>query len=56
MLPGEGIGEDGAWLPERSILVPGMECDAAVQLGRRFDQRAIVCGEVGGVAALVLCQ
>ena len=56
MFPGEGIGEDGAWPPERSILVLGMEREAAVQLGRRFDQRAIVCGEVGSVAALVLCQ
>lgn len=56
IFPGEGIGEDGAWPPERSILVLGMEREAAVQLGRRFDQMAIVCGEVGGVAALVLCR
>lgn len=56
MFPGEGIAEHGAWPPERSILVLGMECEVAVQLGRRFGQRAIVCGELGGFPVLVLCQ
>jgi len=55
MFLGEGIGDDEAWPPERSILVLGIEREAAVQLGRRFGQRAIVCGEPGGLAALVLC-
>jgi hypothetical protein len=53
---GEGIGDDGAWPPERSVLVLGIERAAAVELGRRFGQRAIVCGELGGSAELVSCE
>lgn len=56
MFRGEGIGEDGSWPPEASILVLGIEQEAAVQLGRRFGQRAIVCGELGEPARLVLCE
>lgn len=56
MFPGEGIGDDGVWPPEPSILVLGIEREAAVQLGRRFGQRAIVCGELHRVATLVLCE
>jgi len=54
--PGEGIGDDGVWPPEQSMLVLGIEYVAAIQLGRRFGQRAIVFGTVGGAPALVLCQ
>jgi hypothetical protein len=56
MFPGEGIGDDGVWPPERSVLVLGIEREAALQLGRRFGQRAIVCGDLGGLATLALCD
>jgi hypothetical protein len=56
MVPGEGIGDDGTWLPEQIILVLGIERTAAVQLGRRFGQRAIVWGELGGLATLAFCD
>ncbi len=56
MFLGEGIGDDGTWPPEPSILVLGIEREAAVQLGRQFHQSAIVCGERGGPAALILCE
>lgn len=56
MLPGEGIGDDGTWPPEPSILVLGIDRAAAIQLGRRFGQWAIVGGELTGRAALVLCR
>ena len=56
MFPGEGIGDDGTWPPERSLLVLGIDHAGAVQLGHRFGQRAIVWGELGGLAALVLCE
>jgi hypothetical protein len=56
MFAGEGIGDDRTWPPERSVLVLGIEREAAVQLGRRFGQRAIVCGQVGGLATLALCD
>jgi hypothetical protein len=56
MFQGEGIGDDGTWPPERSVLVLGIEREVAVQLGRAFGQRAIVCGELGGLATLALCD
>ena len=56
MFLGEGIGDDGTWPLEQGILVLGIEREAAVQLGRRFGQRAIVCGELGGLATLALCD
>jgi hypothetical protein len=56
MFPGEGIGDDGTWPPEPSILTLCIEREAAVGLGRRFRQLAIVCGELDGLAELVLCE
>jgi len=55
MFPGEGIGADGTWRPERSILILGIDRAAAMQLGRRFGQRTIVWGELAGPATLVFC-
>ena len=56
MFRGEGIGEDGSWPPEASVLVLGIELEAAVQFGRRFGQLAIVCGDLGDPAKLVRSQ
>jgi hypothetical protein len=56
MFQGKGISHDGAWSPEPSILVLGIGREAAGELGRRFGQRAIVCGELGEPAALILCK
>jgi hypothetical protein len=50
---GEGVGDDGRWPPERSLLVLGIGRSDAVQLGRRFGQIAIVYGELGGQAELL---
>jgi hypothetical protein len=52
-LPGVGIGDDGAWPAEESLLVLGIPRDRALALARRFGQAAIVFGERGGVAELV---
>src|SRR5678815_967239 len=56
MFPGEGIGDDGTWVAERSALVFGIERATAIELGRRFGQRAIVCGRLGGPATLESCD
>jgi hypothetical protein len=56
MFPGEGIGDGGTWQPEPSILVLCIEREAAVGLGRRFGQLAIVRGDLDGSAELVLCE
>ena len=50
---GEGIGDDGQWPPEPSLLIIGISRDQAVELGRRFGQRAIVYGETGRPAELL---
>lgn len=53
---GEGIGDDDTWPAEPSFLVLGICRDQAVGLARRFDQAAIVFGELGGPAELVDCN
>ena len=52
---GEGRPADPAWTPERSFLVLAVSTPAAVALGRRFEQNAIVVGEAGCKARLVAC-
>ena len=52
-LRGAGIGDDGTWPAEESLLVLGISRDQAVLLARRFGQAAIVVGERGGPAELV---
>lgn len=51
-LEGEGQGED-AWEPERSLFVPGVSREFAIELGKRFEQYAVVFGEVGKLAELI---
>ena len=52
---GEGVGDDGRWPAESSLLVLGIGRSDAVQLGRRFGQFAIVYGELGREAELLMC-
>lgn len=53
--PGEGIGDDGRWPPEPSLLVLGIGRNDAARLGRQFSQLAVVYGELGQEAELVVC-
>jgi hypothetical protein len=53
--PGEGVADDGRWAPEPSLLIVGIARGDAVRLGMRYGQAAIVCGELGRAAELVLC-
>lgn len=52
-LPGLGIGDDGTWPPEESVLILGIPRGRALRLARRFDQSAIVYGERDGTAELL---
>lgn len=52
--PGEGIGDDGRWPPESSLLVLGIGRTDAMGLGEQFGQRAVVYGELGHEAELVV--
>jgi hypothetical protein len=53
--PGEGIGDDGRWPPEASLLVLGIGRNDAVRLGQEFGQLAVVYGDLGQEAELVVC-
>jgi Protein of unknown function (DUF3293) len=53
---GEGAADDGRWPPEASLLVLGITRTQAVNLGQQFGQIAIVYGEVGKEAQLVVCD
>ncbi|MGH7389680.1 MAG: DUF3293 domain-containing protein [Candidatus Rokuibacteriota bacterium] len=53
--PGEGIADDGRWPPEPSLLVLGIGRNDAVRLGQQFGQLAVVYGELGQEAELVVC-
>ena len=56
-LEGEGIGADTRrWPAEPSILILGIESEAARALGRQFGQLAIVVGAAGQPARLVACE
>lgn len=55
-LPGRGVGQDSAWTPEESLLVFGMDSDAAVKAGKRFGQLAVVAGKRGAPARLISCS
>lgn len=50
---GKGIGEDPNWIPEPSLFVIGADRELSLKLGRRFEQFAVVYGELGGTAQLL---
>jgi hypothetical protein len=49
---GQGIGSDGRWPAEPSLLVVGISEADAIALGKRFGQNAVVVGRVGEAARL----
>jgi hypothetical protein len=52
---GSGIPDNPGWTAERSVWIAGISRQAAVELGARFGQNAIVVGTAGGVAELLCC-
>lgn len=54
-LPGVGAATDGDWPPEEGLFIFGIPEAEAVELGRRFEQNAVVCGRKGEPARLVWC-
>ena len=52
---GAGCPAKGDWQPELSLLILGISYDNARILGRRYEQLAIVTGDLGGRAQLVFC-
>ena len=54
-IPGVGQHPTGDWPGESSYLVPGLGREAARDLGRQFEQNAIVWAGAQAVPELVLC-
>jgi hypothetical protein len=54
--PGRGVPAAPGWQPEDSFLVLGIAREQALCVGAMFEQNAIVAGEAGGAAELLLCQ
>ncbi len=50
---GSGRDPSGKWAAEESLFVPGLELTRASELGRRFDQHAIVHAQNDAVPRLV---
>ena len=46
LLSAEGRDENGVWTPEQSLVIMGVERVRAIAIGRRFEQNAIVYGEI----------
>jgi hypothetical protein len=44
LFQGHGIGQDPKWKPEESFLVLGIDERTAAELGRKYEQNAIVFG------------
>ncbi|TWU20487.1 hypothetical protein Pla52o_43650 [Novipirellula galeiformis] len=51
---GSGIDLAGAWPPEASFLVLGIDRVVACDLARTYDQNAIVAGHIGEAAELIV--
>lgn len=52
---GRGLPDAGGWLAEESVLVAGLDAQAAVALGARYGQLAVVTGNAGECAVLRWC-
>lgn len=55
-LAGEGRHPDGGWTPEPSLLVLGLEREAALALGRRWEQNAVLWAGPDAAPELVLLR
>jgi hypothetical protein len=54
LLAGRGVDPAGRWPAEDSVLVLGLEHDAACEIARQFGQAALVCAGDDAVPRLVL--
>ncbi len=56
LFEGEGQGEDTSWPPEASYLVLSLGRDEARELGRKYEQNAVVWVGADGVPELLLLR
>ena len=53
---GEGVGADPLWKPEQSLLILGIKENEAVEIGKSFEQNAIVVGRIYAPPELIIIQ
>lgn len=53
-ISGHGVGDEGTWPPEKSLLILGINRNRAYELGNFFGQNAIIFGERGGLPTLLM--
>jgi hypothetical protein len=51
---GHGVGEDPTWEPERSLFIIGISKDEASEIGKKFEQNAIVYGKIDFAPELLI--
>jgi hypothetical protein len=52
---GWGVGEEGNWPPEESILIVGIDRKSAVEIASRHGQLAVVFARYGEPVELLIC-
>jgi hypothetical protein len=52
LFPAVGKDQAGVWIPEPGLLILGIERVEAIAIGRKFEQNAIVYGELNQLAEL----
>lgn len=50
---GEGGDNESEWEPEKSFLVLGINKNELIKLGKEYDQKAVIYGEIGKKAELL---
>lgn len=55
VLHGEGVGDDGDWPAEPSVLVLGMGREEAARVGSQYGQNAVLVGALHEPAELLVC-
>lgn len=51
---GEGVGQDNTWKPEKSFLVLGVNKNKAIEIGKKYLQKAIIFGVINQSAELII--
>ena len=51
---GHGVGEDPTWEPELSLFIIGISKVEASKIGKKFEQNAIVYGELNNSPELII--
>lgn len=54
ILEGIGVNPDSGWIGEKSFLILGISKNNATKLAKKYGQKAIVYGEVGTPATLLI--